>query len=360
VDVPLALTVTALVLLVPASAAPLMSISSFGAQRDSWLPSGVRALWNTGFESLAIQVAAFSIVLPFIYLGLLIWVLGGLHFGADRRLGRVFRWATYLRPWAMLDVYLVGCFVAFSRLEAIADVDVGLGGWCLIAATFSLLLALTQLDDRTVWEALPPQPTDTPGDKIIACTVCDLIVGAAALGRKCPRCGARLHGRKPNAIQRTAAFVVAGYLLYIPANVLPVLHIVRFGRAEHNTIMSGVFELLRNGLWPLALIVFTASIILPLMKLCGLTWMLLATRLRSSRFLVGRTRLYRVIDLIGRWSNIDVFMVSVLVALLQFGALTAVQAGDGLVAFAAVVVITMLATIVFDARLMWDAPRSRA
>jgi paraquat-inducible protein A len=113
-------------------------------------------------------------------------------------------------------------------------------------------------------------------------------------------------------------------------------------------------------LWPLALIVFVASIILPLMKLCGLTWMLLATRLRSGRVLVGRTRLYRTIDLIGRWSNIDVFMASVLVALLQFGALTAVQAGDGLVAFAAVVVITMIATIVFDARLMWDAPRSSA
>jgi paraquat-inducible protein A len=104
--------------------------------------------------------------------------------------------------------------------------------------------------------------------------------------------------------------------------------------------------------------VFVASIVLPLMKLSGLTWMLLATRRRSNRALVGRTRLYRVIDLVGRWSNIDVFMTSVLVAILQFGAVTSVHAADGLVAFAAVVVLTMVATLVFDSRLMWDAARS--
>lgn len=155
-------------------------------------------------------------------------------------------------------------------------------------------------------------------------------------------------------MRRTAAFVIAGYLLYIPANTLPVLTIVRFGREDPNTILSGVMELIHNHLWPLAVIVFAASIVLPLIKLFGLTWMLIATRVKSRQLLVARTRLYRTIDLVGRWSNIDVFMVSVLVAILQFGALTAVHAGDGLVAFAAVVVITMIATVFFDSRLMWD------
>jgi len=123
--------------------------------------------------------------------------------------------------------------------------------------------------------------------------------------------------------------------------------------------LSGVLELIHNDLLPLAIIVFTASIVLPLVKLFGLTWMLLATRLKSSRFLVGRTRLYRTIDTIGRWSNIDIFSVAVLVAVLQFGSLTAVHAGAGLVAFAAVVIITMFATMVFDSRLMWDAIAER-
>jgi len=109
--------------------------------------------------------------------------------------------------------------------------------------------------------------------------------------------------------------------------------------------------------WPSSF--FTASIVLPLVKLFGLTWMLLATRVKSSRFPGGRTRLYRTIDAIGRWSNIDIFSVAMLVAVLQFGSLTAVHAGAGLVAFAAVVIITMLATMFFDSRLMWDAVAER-
>jgi paraquat-inducible protein A len=334
-----------------------MAVSSFGARRVSRLPSGVEALWTDGFPSLATLVGAFSVAFPCLFLGLLVWVLAGLRFGRDGPLGRIFRWACYLRPWMMIEVYLVGCFVAYSRIKVISSVEVGVGGWCLLAATLALLLALTQLDDRTVWEALPLKGKKAEGTKAIACIVCELIVTGTEQGSACPRCAATLRVRKPHAIQRTAALVTAGYLLYVPANLLPVLTIVRFGREEHNTIVSGVFELARNRLWPLAVIVFTASIALPLLKLGGLTWMLFATYRRSGRLLVGRTRLYRLIDLIGRWSNIDVFMVSVLVAILRFGALTEVHAGDGLVAFAAVVVITMIATVVFDTRVMWDAPR---
>jgi paraquat-inducible protein A len=307
--------------------------------------------------------------LPYVYLGLLIWVLGNLHFGGRRSVGPAFRWTKHLRPWVMIEVYLVGCFVSYSRIKAVSTVTVAVGGYSLVAAGLIFLVALTQLDERTVWEMLRPGSVarnDLQGiapahGRSMSCTICDLIVGQAAAGQHCPRCGATLRLRKARSTQRTLAFVLAGYLLYIPANTLPVLTTVQFGHEEHNTILSGVFELIRNDLWPLAIIVFTASIVLPLIKLFGLTWMLAATRLGSDRFLVARTRLYRSIDAIGRWSNIDIFSVSVLVALLQFGSLTAVHAGGGLVAFAAVVIITMLATVVFDPRLMWDASaRSRA
>jgi paraquat-inducible protein A len=307
-------------------------------------------------------------------------VLGSLHFGREARLGPAFRWVQHLRPWVMIEVFLVGCFVAYSRIRVISAVEVTLGGWCLIAATLVLLVALTQLDARTVWAALPWEaaqrkrlagqgqamgtaargvPANTPSNAPgVACTVCDLLVLQPL--SHCPRCEARLHVRKPDSFRRTLSFVIAGYLLYIPANTLPVLTIVRFGKEDPNTILSGVMELIHNRLWPLAVIVFTASIVLPLLKLCSLTWMLIATRRRSRNLLVGRTKLYRMIDLVGRWSNIDVFMVSVLVAILQFGVLTSVHAGKGLIAFGAVVIITMFATIFFDCRLMWDAPARRA
>ena len=363
IGAPLALASATVCMLVPATVAPLMLVTTYGADREAWLPSSAAALWSDGFASLGVLIATFSIALPFVYLSLLIWVLGSLHFGIRAPIGSAFRWTKHLRPWVMTEVFLVGSFVSYSRIKAVATVTVEVGGWSLVAAGLMLLVAVTQLDERTVWEMLRPQrqqPSRQPANgRAVACIICDFIVGAAADGEPCPRCKAKIHVRKPKSMQRTLALVVAGYLLYIPANTLPVLTTVQFGRQEHNTILSGVLELIRNDLWPLAVIVFTASIVLPLIKLFGLTWMLLATRVKSSRFLVGRTRLYRSIDTIGRWSNIDIFSVAVLVAVLQFGSLTAVHAGAGLVAFAAVVIITMLATMYFDSRLMWDAIAER-
>ena len=355
VDAPLALAGAALVLLVPALIWPLMTVSSLGAVRESWLQTCVTALWDQGFGSLAAVVAAFSILLPCVYLVALVFTLFSLRFDVGAPLGRLFRWVQNLRPWMMIEVYLVGGFVAYSRIKVVSTIEIDIGGWCLLAASLLFLLALTQLDARTVWEALPLRADTRQGEKTIACTACDLVVTSTEEGRKCPRCANTLYVRKPDAFRRTTALVVAGFLLYVPANVIPVLTTVRLGRADENTILSGVLELVQNDLWPLAIIVFSASIILPLLKLCGLTWMLLATHLRSPRLLVGRTRFYRMIDVVGRWSNIDVFAVSVLIAALRFGALTEVHAGTGLIAFAAVVIITMVATTAFDTRLMWDA-----
>jgi len=355
VESPLALAGGALLLLLAAIAWPLMTVSSLGAARQSWLHTCVSALWDQGFFSLASLVAAFTVALPCAYLLMLIWVLLALRFDFGGPLGSLFRWVQHLRPWMMIEVYLVGCFVAYSRIKVVATIEIGVGGWCLLGASLLFLLTLTQLDERTVWESLPVDAAIGKGNETIACTVCDLIVTGAVDGGHCPRCAATLHVRKPDAIRRTTALVITGFLLYVPANVIPVLTTVRLGRSDENTILSGVLELVHNDLWPLAIIVFSASIILPLLKLCGLSWMLIATHLRSRRLLVGRTRFYRMIDLVGRWSNIDVFAVSVLIAALRFGALTEVHAGTGLVAFAAVVIITMVATSVFDTRLMWDA-----
>ena len=140
--------------------------------------------------------------------------------------------------------------------------------------------------------------------------------------------------------------------------MLPILTIERFGHEDTNTILGGVHELISVGLWPLAVVVFTASIILPLLKLFGLTLMLVLTKMHSPLWLMSRTRLYRFIDMVGRWSNIDVFMISLLVALVQFGTLTSVRPERGAIAFASVVVLTMFASRCFDTRLMWDAAES--
>ena len=356
IDTALALTLAALLLLLPATLLPLMRVTSFGVQRRDWLPTGVEALWNDGFASLSAVVFVFSIAVPFVYLGLMIVVLGGIRLGTDAALGKLFRWTAALRPWVMIEVYLVGCCVAYTRLESIGTVKVGAGGWCLLGATLAAVLATLKLDEQSVWDALPPRTSSTAPRQPISCQTCELLIDAAREHSACPRCGATIRRRKPDAIARTLALVIAGYLLYVPANLLPVLSIERFGREEPSTILGGVHQLVSDGLWPLAIIVFTASVVVPLMKLFGLTLMLVMTRLRSRRWLVGRTRMYRLIDRIGRWSNIDLFMISILAALVRFGTLTTVRPESGAIAFAAVVVITMTASRSFDARVMWDAP----
>jgi paraquat-inducible protein A len=359
-ELPLALALAALFFFIPANLEPLMSVTERGAQREDWLSTGVAMLWVGDFEWLAVLVAAFTIVIPFVYLLLVILVLGGARFGGAPRLGVLFRWSSLLRPWMMVEVYLVGCCVAYSRLQKIAFVNIELGGWCLLASAFALLFFTTRLDERRIWDALGPRRRLASGAETISCVVCELPVPQGREGERCPRCEAVLHQRKPLALHRTAALVIAGYVLLLPANLMPILTIEQLGRMTPNTILRGIRELIHVHLWPLAIVVFAASFVVPLLKLFGLTWMLCATRARSDRYLVGRTRLYRLIDLIGRWSNIDIFMLSILVGLIQFGSLSEVHAENGALAFAAVVVLTMIASRAFDSRLMWDAARSRA
>lgn len=353
-EAPLVFSVAALILLIPAAYIPLMSVMSFGIERRNWLSTGVEALWVHGFGALAAIIFLCSSLLPFVQLGILAWVLARVKAGRRQGLGRLFRWAIDLRPWAMLEVYLVGCCVAYTRLQDVGNVHVEAGGWCLLAATVAVLLTDMSLDERSIWRMLPAHADTVARKGSVSCGSCHLLLPKRFASMQCPRCRARLSSRKPGSMRRTTALVITGFLLYLPANILPVLGIERFGHVQDNTILSGVAELIAAGLWPLALIVFLASVLVPLIKLGGLTALLLMTHRQSARWLKERTLTYRFIEFIGRWSSIDLFMISILVALVQFGTLTRVRPEAGAIAFAAVVIVTMLASRSFDPRLMWD------
>ena len=188
------------------------------------------------------------------------------------------------------------------------------------------------------------------------CTRCHATVRAngPAIGR-CPRCGAPLHERKPHSVATTAALVVSAALLYIPANLLPVMHMHTFFSEEDDTIMSGVLSLLHDGSWPLALLVFVASIVVPLLKLIAMGWLLLSVVRKSPGHPLQRTKLFRLVEFIGRWSMLDVYAIALLVALVQIRSLATIHAGVGALAFCSVVVLTMLAAQSFDERLIWDS-----
>ena len=170
----------------------------------------------------------------------------------------------------------------------------------------------------------------------------------------CPRCGARLHRRKPKSIHRTWALVIAAFVFYIPANVLPITTVISFGKGQSDTIMSGVIYFIHSGMWPIALVIFVASVFVPLLKLLILTFLLITVQRKSRWRKKDRTRLYRITEVIGRWSMVDIFVVTILVALVNLGALASIHARPGAVFFCAVVIITMFAAMSFDPRLIWD------
>ena len=170
----------------------------------------------------------------------------------------------------------------------------------------------------------------------------------------CPRCAATLHVRKPNSVARTWALLIAAYILYIPANVLPIMTTSTLLSSQDDTIMSGVIYLWTSGSWPLALLVFFASVTVPLLKLIAMTVLVASAQRRSTWQPMQRTRLYRLVEFVGRWSMMDIYVVTILVALVQLQSLAAIQPGPGAVAFGAVVVLTISAAITFDPRSIWD------
>jgi paraquat-inducible protein A len=191
---------------------------------------------------------------------------------------------------------------------------------------------------------------------LVACETCRLLSRPADAAEPgyCPRCGAELASRRPHSIQYTWALVVAAAICYIPANVLPVLTTTALGSSDSDTIMGGVVLLYTTGSWPLALIVLVASVMVPLGKLVALTYLLVTVQRRAITGSHERTRLYRIVEIIGRWSMLDVFVDTFTVALVQLQPLMSVEPGAGVLFFAAVVVLTMMAAKSFDPRLIWD------
>ena len=350
----------AFLLLVLAVQLPFLDLRSVGRTYQATLFTGPAQLADHNMWEISTVVLVTLVAVPFVQLLLILAVLLGLRTpNPPRVLPRLFSWVASLRPWSMVEVFLLGSFVAYTRLQAIATVEVGPALYALGGVMLCMVAADVDLDHEDVWEAfeargltvqLPPQPQYG----YIGCDCCRLVVQARERSR-CPRCRSRLRRRKPFSLNRCWAMCGAAVCLYVPANIYPILTLIRFGQGQPSTIIGGVIELAQAQMWPLALLVLGASIVVPLFKLVALFTMLIMTGDGSVTRLRDRTRLYRLVDSIGRWSMIDVFMLTILVALVRLGFIASVLPGIGAIAFAAVVVLTMFAAASFDPRLMWDA-----
>jgi paraquat-inducible protein A len=351
--------------------APFLEISAYGRFQLAKIETGPDQLLSSGFQLVGILVLAVTVIFPGVKIALLLITLTGIETKSlpARFMKDIFRWYEPIRPWAMIDVYLLGFMVAYTRLTAMASVHLDTALYALVGVMISMAAADAALDMESVWQALdkadnsPPKPARILSPKsaarpprLIGCHCCDM-VNLSMPGADCTRCGSTLHVRKAGSVGRSAALLIAAGVLYIPANVYPVMLVTTLGSVEPFTILAGIVELIDAGLWPLALLVFFASITIPLMKLVLLAYMLWQTQMRKFEHLLGRARIYRLVKFVGRWSMIDVFMISILVALVRFGQFTNIQAGPGAPCFAAVVVLTMFAVDCFDPRMMWDRPR---
>lgn len=198
---------------------------------------------------------------------------------------------------------------------------------------------------------------------LVACKICGLVQRVGALAPEaqavCPRCGAVVVEHKVNTLGRTAAFSLAALMFYLPANIYPILQMELYGAHSENTVLDGCVSLFQHGQRLVAVIVFLASLLIPFLKLLGLFYLVITTRFASRRRRLERTWIYRLIDVIGPWAMLDVFLLAILVALVKLGELATVRPGPGLFAFAAVVVLTILATTSFDPAQIWETPDER-
>ncbi|WP_228895156.1 paraquat-inducible protein A [Pseudoduganella aquatica] len=368
-----AITLGAIIVFLIAQFFPIVELDVNGYTVSATLLGAIRVLWQEQMQAVAVSVLLFTFVFPAIELGALLYVTLALRAGYQppgfHRLLRAVRKA---RQWGMTEVLMIGILITLIKMTSLAKVVAQPGLFAFGALTL-LLTVVVSFDPRALWlmgdglaaQGTPPQDRPMRYKALegarppLACHACGLV--AADSGKEhgqrqhCARCGSTLHRRLPDSISRTWALLLGAAILYIPANLLPVMYTHSLFGKEDDTIISGVVYFWNSGSPALATIIFIASIVVPVAKLVALA-LLATTSQRGSRWRPRqRTMLYRLVEFVGRWSMLDIFVITLTVGLVRFSSLAVITAGPGALAFCAVVVLTMLASMQFDPRLIWDA-----
>ncbi len=358
-DRTLACHLSALVLLLISVSYPFLGMKIGGLVQQNHVYSGALTLWRLGMGELGLVVALTSILFPVLTVLGMMYVLLPVRFGfVPTGIGPVYRLVRELEPWSMVGVFLIGTLISVVKLKSMAAVLPGIGLFAFAGALVMLSAARASFEPSALWDRVPPRSLREsdlrPGTRVLACHTCAFLAHEDAQHRPCPRCGTPLHHRRENSIARSWALVLSASLLMIPAQLYPVMTVSQLGRGSPDTILSGVVKLLANGYLGLAAIVFVASIVVPVAKLVALVFLLRTVEKGSAWRPRDRTFLYRITEIVGAWSMVDVFLVGLLSGLVSLNLLANIEPGIGATFFGAVVILTMFAAHSFDPRLIWD------
>ena len=372
---PLSYGLACLVMLVASISFPFMSFSVKGISQQITLMHAAEMLNVFENSLLAVLLLLTVLVLPAIYLLALLYLYyraGRLLTGKSEkkitpREKRLCRIMITIEPWLMVDVFLIGVLVSLIKIASLADIGLGMSFWAFCIYTLLVVKCVSMADRTWLWmQFLPLQPIEgvKAGDchndhNHISCHVCaQLNPMTEAAHPRCCRCHAKLHPYVPERmLQRSWALLIAAAVFLLPANLYPMMYTVSLGKTEGSTIMEGVVLLWQLKSYPIAAVIFLASVVIPLAKVFALTWLYIHAKkgvLNDEKKAIKNLKLYRMTEFIGRWSMIDIFVVAILVALVQLKNLMAIYPGPAALSFACVVLLTMLSAMTFDPRVFWQ------
>lgn len=353
-----AFTVAGLVLFVVTLTFPFIGLEAAGQEQLSRLLTGVLALLDRDQFILASLVFITIFLIPLLELLGLSYVIFSRWLNIKPPgVAQVMQILFITRPWNMMEIFFISVLITTIKLGDIAALVPGPGLYAFAALVLVLIYTHMHLDRHSLWAWLQHEnrfvAQGREEGELAVCHCCDAQIGESLV--HCPRCHSKVRRRIPDSYQRTLALLIAATVLYLPANLLPIMTTVQLGAERTDTILSGVIHLYESGNFGIAAIVFIASIVVPIVKIAILGYLLWAINKKAQGNPRHQTWLYRMTEFVGRWSMIDVFVVTLLVALVQFGVLANVEPSGAIVCFAGVVVLTMLAAETFDPRLLWDA-----
>ncbi|EOI3570009.1 membrane integrity-associated transporter subunit PqiA [Cronobacter dublinensis] len=357
---PTAYALAALFMLLLSNLFPFVNMEAAGVSSEVTLLEIPRVLFNEDYASLGTLFMLFVQLVPAFCLVTIMLLVNRIALPPRLSIALA-RVLFQLRSWGMAEIFLAGVLVSFVKLIAYGDIGVGSSfiPWCLFCVL--QLRAFQCVDRRWLWDDIAPMPPVTQPLKVgvagirqglRACPCCTAILPGTE-GR-CPRCHTVGHVRRKHSLQWTVSLLVCSIMLYLPANLLPIMITDLLGDRMPSTIIAGVILIWNDGSYPVALVIFIASIMVPTLKMIALGWLCLDAKGYGRQERERMHLMYEVVEFVGRWSMIDVFVIAVLSALVRMGALMNIYPAWGAVMFAMVVIITMFAAMTFDPRLSWD------